>query len=646
LKPIALSLFLALSITPVSGANPVDWVVGAVVVSVGNGNYQVWHSANPTASKPSYTTILPTPTVPLNDGVGGTTPGSGCAFDSAYRLFTTNFANSKVARFSVDNGHLTVPFGVTSPGLTQNESLAFDAHGHFFVGYAGTSASTAGLAEYNHDGTLVTFFSPPATAVENRGIDWIDLASDGQTVFYTSEGRKIFTFNGSAWSVYADLSTLSGAANKGKLFAIRILTLADGSFGGVLVADQTNVKLVKASNGVISSVQVFKFKGESDLEALSLDPTNSARFWVGDATTNDLTQFDMNTGKTVVTLNTNTASGTTSTASGTHLGGVCVDGGLSAAQNSAPNATYTFTPVTLTQTTNTISFTSPFTGAVFTATLANLQTKTPTVTVHDSLVDPSVAASDETVFSFNPGNGTSITSFTGPPLACDQTLTTTLLPPYNVAPYTTTPRTPLCEVFEFEANPSLDTTVTANVELSPRVCPNCPAIVDVPNSNPRLLRNLDEDITDGINTYPLSGTRSNCVYTVNNQTFTPAAKSCGFESPIHQGQTFTTTQGSAIPFKFVAVSSGTCPPSTSTALGAGSMMPLLMITQLVPPAAPTPETVIVKGNSGGFPVFTFSGNTWQLQVDTTNLAAGGTYLATVIDLFNNIPAFNITFHLN
>jgi hypothetical protein len=169
--------------------------------------------------------------------------------------------------------------------------------------------------------------------------------------------------------------------------------------------------------------------------------------------------------------------------------------------------------------------------------------------------------------------------------------------------------------------------------------------------NPRLLRNLDEDITDGINVYPLSGTRNNCVYTVNDQNFDNDKKSCGFQSP-SQDQNFTKTQGSSIPFKFVAVkNNGTCPPSTSNALVAGDITPLLMITKLAPrdamgepTAAPISETVIVKGNSGGFPIFTFSGNTWQLQVDTSNLPIGN-YLATVIDLQNKMPAFGVNFTL-
>jgi hypothetical protein len=640
LKPIALSLFLALSITTISAASPVDWVVGDVVVAAGNGSYQVWHNDG-TAAKPSYTQLTLNPA--LNDKLGGVT--TGCTFDSAYHLFTTNFTNSEVVRFSVDNGHGPISYVTapdTTPALAHSESVAFDATGNFYVGYAGTNGSGTGLVKYRVDGTPPNLFSPP---VENGGVDWIDVASDQQTIFYTSEGRKIFTFNtgtNPVPPVYADLSTLSGAAKKGKLFAIRILP-GENNSGGVLVADQSNVKLVKASGGVITSVQVFNIKGESNLQALSLDPTNPARFWVWDASTNDLIQFDMSTGKIVVTL---------PTGSGTSLSGVCVDGGFSAAQNVAPQATPTPIPsAVVTPTSNTVSFTSPFTGAVFTATLVNLQ-KNTTVTLHDSLVDPSVAASDSTVVSLNPGNKTTVTgvtSFAGP-LPCDQTLTNLAA---QTGMYPAAANT--CEVFEFEANPALDTSVIANVEICSSF--GCPTLDVTPPfepsdnlaSNPRLLRNLDEDITDGVNTYPLSGTRSNCVYTVNDQTFTLGAHSCGFQSP-SQGQTFTKNQGSSLPFKFVAVGrNGSCPSPTSGALGAGTIMPLLMITQLVPGKAPISETVNVKGNSGGLPLFLFSGNTWQLQVDSTNLPVGE-YLATVIDLSNpisnpNIPAFGVKFSL-
>jgi hypothetical protein len=622
LRSATLSLFIALTITSVCAADPVDWVVGDVVVAAGNGSYQVWHSSNPTASKPSYTKLTLTP--PLNDELGGAT--AGCTFDSAYRLFTTNVEHSKVVRFSVDNGHGPVSY-VTGPDLARNESVAFDAHGNFYVGYAGTNAPTAGLAEYSHDGTLLNSFLPPTITLENSGVNWIDVAADGQTIFYTSEGRKIFTFNttlpNTPSSVYADLSKLSGASNKGKLFAIRILPAGNGPFsGGVLVADQSNVKLVKASGGFITSVQVFKFKNESNLQALTLDPTNPARFWVGDASTHDLIQFDMSTGTAVVTLNT-----------GAGLGGVCVDGGFSAAQNFAPPANGVHT-TTLTSTNNTLSFTT-LTGATFVATLANL-TGNVTAKVHDSLVDYRVGASDTPVISSNPGAPPG-TQFIGS-MPCDQTFTTQAGMPNT------------CEIFEFETNPPLDPSVVSNVQICSSS--GCAAPDDNPlaNPNPRLLRNLDEDITDGVNIYPLSGTKTNCVYTVNDQTFTPGAHSCGFQSP-SQGQTFSKTLGSSIPFKFVAVgANGSCSSPIRGALGDADIRPMLMITQLVPPGpdgkpiAPISKTVVVKGNSGGFPIFSFSGNTWQLQVDTSNLTIGH-YLATVIDLKNEIPAFGVNFSL-
>ena len=62
--------------------------------------------------------------------------------------------------------------------------------------------------------------------------------------------------------------------------------------------------------------------------------------------------------------------------------------------------------------------------------------------------------------------------------------------------------------------------------------------------------------------------------------------------------------------------------------------------------APEPVTpIIVAGNSGGLPLFILSGNTWQLQVKTTNMPAGFTYIATMIDLTSTVPSISATFNL-
>ncbi len=266
------------------------------------------------------------------------------------------------------------------------------------------------------------------------GPKWIDLASDGVTVFYTSGGRKIFTFNtfNQRRGVYADLSTLNGNANQGTLFAIRILPPGDGT-NGVLVADQGNVKLVKASGGVINSVQIFGFgnANQVNLQALTLDPINPATtFWVGDVASRNFFRFDTSTNKKV---SLNTGSGTT-------LGGICVDGGFNAAEIAAAPAPSKQT-FNLTPNSNTVSFTSPFTGATFKATLQGL-TNNATVTVRDSLVDSSVALSDPIVHSFNPGNPNFGTSTVPGNMICDTTLT---------GPKGFDNK---CEVFGFEANPN------------------------------------------------------------------------------------------------------------------------------------------------------------------------------------------------
>ena len=120
--------------------------------------------------------------------------------------------------------------------------------------------------------------------------------------------------------------------------------------------------LVKAScNGLCGtpSVTIFKFKNESNLQALSLDPINPATtFWVGDASSNDFIRFNIATAKTEATLNTG---------AGTTLGGICVDGGFSAAELAfapqppagSPSPTQT---IPLTPASSTLQFTSPFTG--------------------------------------------------------------------------------------------------------------------------------------------------------------------------------------------------------------------------------------------------------------------------------------------
>lgn len=428
------------------------------------------------------------------------------------------------------------------------------------------------------------------------------LTTDGHTIFYTSQGRKIFKFNTTAQasSVYADLSTVSGGSN-GELSAIRILPPGDGN-DGVLVADQ-NIKLVNVVNGVATIVQTYHVGGQNDWEALNLDP-NGTSFWAGDATTHNFYRFNIATGKVEVgPINTNAS-----------LGGICVDGAFSAAQPrpTAPQA------VTVSPTSNSADFTTP-SGTKFTVTLVGLTTSI-NLTFRSSLVDRSTGVTDSPVFTFYPGI---------PPTQVTESLPCTL----NTSNQ--------CEVYEIEA--SADSGYSGanyHVLLNPTNFPNDP--------NPRLIRDMDEDITTTLELG--GGTKTKCTFTVNQQTSVGTNQSCGFASPV-SGQSFN--QGATIPFKFQAA-----PNATDCQNGPflTNLQPLLLIVQVFPTVknvTPAPQSiqVVVAGNSGGPPIFNLGGTnsngnntTYQLQVQTSNMPVGD-YFATAIDLNSQIPAFGTSFSL-
>jgi hypothetical protein len=615
--------------------NPaVDWVRGDVFVAVGNGNYQVWHSANPAATTPTYSQVQ---TIP--DGLGGTT--AGCAFDSGYRFFGTNFSNTRVDRYSIDldNGLVqSITTGTGSPlsqppvpvTSTHPESIVFRGGAEsFFVGHADNGSGVLGSGS----GTIEQWILDPSTGnfgvlngsartanntylvnTENRGADWIDLASNNTTIFYTSEGRLIKRFDTVSGQLTDFANLGNGGGSQVTLFALKILPPGYPFAGDVLVADKKNIKLVNSSSTVI---RTYDAPGQDDWEALSLDP-NGSSFWAGDATTHNFYRFNIGTIETGGTIEVGPIN------TGAGLDGICVDGAFSAAQ---PTSTI-FPPVTLTpgpDHTATASFTTS-SGTIWTATLVNIANNANiTLTARESLVHPSVALSDPFIFQQSPGNPFSTTPITGN-LACDQTFT-----PGS------------CEVFEIEANPNSGYGF-ADYEVSG------PQIDHTPNL--RLLRNHDQDITTSVLNYPLSGTKTKCVLTIN-QTPTSGAISCGFSSPV-SGQVFN--QGKSIPFKFQAAPSQTACQSNGPFLT--NLQPLLLIVQLPPTAtpplltpAPLPITVQVAGGSGGPPIFTLGGTgstgnntTYQLQVKTTNMSVGN-YRATVIDLNNVIPSFGVDFTL-
>jgi cysteine-rich repeat protein len=271
-----------------------DWVKGDVFAGAGNGKYNVF--SNTGVFKET-----------IDTGFGGSET-TGCAFNKdRSKLYTTVFGAAKVVVFDTTHPHTILQTIDTSPG-SGTESIVFDAAGNFYVGHANGDLK---IRKYNASGTFLESYS---AAIDDRGTDWIDLATDQCTLFYTSEGRLVKRFDVCTNTQLTDFATLP---DDGYAYALRLLPPGDGT-GGLLVADDNNIKRLNGTGGV---VQTYDSPGEDDWFSLNLDPDGTS-FWSGDFTTRSFYRFEIASG--------NTSAGPLPSL-GTYLSGLCVLGEVTAA---------------------------------------------------------------------------------------------------------------------------------------------------------------------------------------------------------------------------------------------------------------------------------------------------------------------------
>lgn len=256
------------------------WAVGDVFLGVESGNYQVRDPSG--ALKET-----------LNAGSGFTT---GCAIDKAGNLYGTYFSDNKVVKFDNAHPHAATPFG---SGYATPESIAFDAAGNVYVGNLGN-----GIRQYDAAGNFLK-------TVINTRVDWFDIAADQDTILYTQEGSDIKRVSIATGASLPDFTTGTAV----HAYALRILP-----DGGVLLADQDNVKRYDSAGAVI---QTYDVAGEDTWFSLNLDP-NGTSFWAGNFGTANYYRFNIASGAVEVgPINTGTGSGS--------LFGICVFGELTAA---------------------------------------------------------------------------------------------------------------------------------------------------------------------------------------------------------------------------------------------------------------------------------------------------------------------------
>lgn len=240
------------------------------------------------------------------DTTTGSSNTTGSEFDSAGNFFVTDFQAQQVTKFD-PTGALIGSFG--SGYNSDPESVFFDAAGNVYVGQAD---GTHNVLEFDPSGTLLNTFSP---ATEDRGTDWVEIAADQCTLFYTSEGLLVKRFNVCTNTQLTDFNTapLPGT----NAYAHKLLPS-----GGILVADTSEVVRLDASG---NQIQTYSLPGTSLLFAVNLDPDGTS-FWTADLFSGEVFKVDIASGSILQQWSSAGAAGFTA-AAGLSVKGEIVVGG-------------------------------------------------------------------------------------------------------------------------------------------------------------------------------------------------------------------------------------------------------------------------------------------------------------------------------
>ncbi len=143
------------------------------------------------------------------------------------------------------------------------------------------------------------------TFTSRQGTDWIDLASDQRTMYYTSENSYIYRYDTQTGQQLPSLGGRRLGSPMQKFHTLRILPPGDGS-GGVIVAAEKEIFRINGNGDV---VQTYIVEGDDDVQryynrangliqewyALEVDP-GGRTFWAAAHDTGRLYQIDLATG--------------------------------------------------------------------------------------------------------------------------------------------------------------------------------------------------------------------------------------------------------------------------------------------------------------------------------------------------------------
>ncbi|MCG8460978.1 MAG: PKD domain-containing protein, partial [Holophagales bacterium] len=247
---------------------------------------------------------------------------SGMCFDPDERLLTMNFS-------TVVNGNASVTYGSVSRfdrwgnrldalwtevlNESHPESCVVDSNGFVYVGSVDGGPGEPMLRRYDLQGQLLATFEPE---IEDRGIDWIDLAADRCTLFYTSEGSRVLRFDVCTGQQLPDFAT----GLDDPLFALRIRPN-----GEVMVASYHRIYRLSPQGEVVATY----LDGSAGFFGLNLDPDGTS-FWTAIYHGGRVSRVDIESGEVLSTFQPGPLVGP--------VAGISVFGELTAAGNRPPVA--------------------------------------------------------------------------------------------------------------------------------------------------------------------------------------------------------------------------------------------------------------------------------------------------------------------
>lgn len=250
------------------------YTIGDVFASIGGGKVNEYTQTG---------TLVRT----LDNGLGSTYT-TGSVFDKSGNFYVTTFSSNVISKF--DNAGNLVNGSFVTGFNADVESITRDKSGNFFAGEADGARK---ITEFDSTGTVTGTWSPTTGP---RGTDWVDLSADQHTVYYTSEGGKIYRFDTSTGTQLSDF-TDNGTA---EMYEFRIL--ADGS---VLAANTDNILHFDSSGNIIHT---YSIAHSGILFALNLDPDGKS-FWTGDlGGDGNVFKIDIATGTVLENFSTGSSS--------------------------------------------------------------------------------------------------------------------------------------------------------------------------------------------------------------------------------------------------------------------------------------------------------------------------------------------------